>query len=412
MGRKKKSAPDLEKEFLNSQQPPSYQPPSGSYPTGYPLYQPQQQPLEAAVNPEPAPVRAGRHQSDPAPGDNIEKKYHRQQRGRYFLRAALIFLNFALLLYFVYLAASGIMDLVGERGSDAESYISLCGWSKKKSKSAYDKYLGEESDAVALRDYAVVGDRLYVADSHIAPVDLNGSLQNLFLLNVCADEPAYTQVLRRDLAIDFSLLDDGDYLVFPDRKEGLDSPFGHLDFLNPVDIEIFTLPKADGSRLSVQIKNNWATPGLVLKVRTVSSLPPQRYDLAVVATEEVKLPDFDNLNVKICRPADGYACAYQADPLYAVDLTGSSNKRASFDDDYLSFSSAERLESGFLSGYDGEDFIREQSGYLGSAGLCASDRPASCLVTPFKRSDHRGARAFVFAADGDFNQLFAEIGLL
>lgn len=427
MARKKKnSVPDLTQEFrANSgnnpynpyQQPQSFYEQPGQYPqpgyNPYPQYQ-QQPPVEMKVASEETPSKKKRkdrsnkpsksrleqheqvteNKPPQEPQDDEEIRFKKRSRNKKIIRGTLVVINFALLAYLVFSVASLIKGVVDKKTGDAESFINLCGMNKKESEEIYDYYLKKDTsadskvEATKINDYAIYGDNLYVSGLAISNTNTT-SFQNLFYVNVCAKEQALVPSVSDYL--DLGRLAEGDYLIVP-NKEGKGPIAGKYTGTRALN-ETFYLRSPESDYKEITLKNNSASPALVISVRDITTPATDHVDVVFYAETRNQVPDLgENIKTKVCLKEDGLECVYLASATYAIDLTGTENLTSSFDRELNGFKKTGLTKEGVYSGFEESVFIRELGGYITKSGSCLDDE--SCLVKPYLSDFNRGSKSY------------------
>jgi len=318
-----------------------------------------------------------------------EKKYHNKQRVKLITRIILIVLNIALIAYLIYEIVDIARSIGSDRKEDNESYITLCGKSKKDSKKLYEKYIDMEK-SIDINDYAIAGDELFLSGRRISDVtsEAYSSFESLYIANVCTENVVYIPLLRK--TIDLNTLDVGDYLVFPNykpqEKKDEKSLIGKITSKSPVREETYSLPNEEGVRRKITIKNNAASEGLVISVEETVSIPSDYYDIVVYTDEKKNVPTFnEEYKVKICLKSEGLGKIYSTRATYAFEIG----------DSYVSPSYSKEIDG--MTKSDSNTFIREISGYITDSGSCIDEE--SCVVTPYLTGSHLGKKAFVIKND-------------
>ena len=308
-----------------------------------------------------------------------EQKYRRSQRTKLIIRVVLIVLNILLIGYLLAEIVIMVKDIVYNDKKDESSYITLCG----KSTKVTNRYYGESSngETVELNDYAVVGTKLFLSKYRIDS-SYNTGFTKFRLKNVCAD--SNNDIITSGNYINLEELDKGDYLVYPN-----DEGYGKIKKSKPVLDTVYSLKDSNGNIKKISIKNNTKTPAMVISVSYVTSLPADYYDLVVYnGTDPKIIKELDDKKVKVCRD---YQCVYNTRATFAVTV-GEEYLSPSYLNTIAGYVKSETAKIGDYL-LEKNDFIREASGHITSAGLCISDE--TCVVTPYLTDSHIGKISFV-----------------
>lgn len=428
MARKKKNnVPDLTQEFRNNSYNPynPYQQPGAPYQqpgpyeqsgyNAYPQYPQQQPPLEQKIvsdentskkrkkdrNNKPTKSRIEQHGQEEMslpsndPVDDEEKTFRSRSRNKKIVRGTLVVLNFALLAYLVFSIASLIKGAVTKGSNDAESFINICGLSKKESNEVYNKYLKEDADgklsATTINDYAIYGNNLYVSGLAITNTTAT-SFQNLYYVNVCAKSTALVPVPSSLDYIDLAHLAEGDYLIIAE-KEGKNLVAGKYSGNKALKETFYLRSQESGNYKEITIKNNVNSPALVICVKDITTPSNNHIDIVFYADNSDKVPTLsEKYKSKVCLKEEGLECVYQARATYAIDLTSTTNETASFDRNLEGFTKTPVIISGIYSGFEESLFIRELGGYMTKSGSCLDED--TCHVKPYLDTYNRGSKAY------------------
>lgn len=314
-----------------------------------------------------------------------EDKFKSKLMKRYFLRAILICLNILLIGYFVYEVTILIKSEINKQNLKKEAYIPLCSQSKKKSEELYSKY--ELDGYHSVKDYSLIGSSLFLSNNRVDAENLS-SFSTLQLSNVCSsvDKVAFVDSLRYDIkendfnsGINLSslALTSGDYLVY-NRTETGSYPLKIED--TNLSVSYYTLPNEEGERNKITLLNTTISKALVIRVEKVSSIMNDYYDLVVASTKQ---------NIEIPNPLKQYKIkviySESIDELIKESSLINSPRAVLIDEQDKKIKSgynsnntlisngyvdSTKIETGKLSGYDSDDFIREMSGYIQNAGSC------------------------------------------
>lgn len=288
----------------------------------------------------------------------------------------------------------------------AETYITIGNKSIEQSKKIFAEFGKKKQKKAA--DFAVLGTKFFLSESKITPSLLSSSNSanivgegnsNLYMYNLDTDSSIS---LGRSFFesniyyIDLNHVDEGDYLIYSDAlnssKKSDYNPYS-LSTNMPILYSTYTLPdKETNTRKRITIKNNFASPYLVINVKNAGSvLPSDMYD-AVLYPAQYHLNDTDELEKTTPTSEQVEAVKEIAKTWetssYKVKVV--SSLQEAFDTKAtLSFAISDTLTEDFtslytlgdnttlktkvlsdtaLQGYDYYPEIRELTSYLGMAG--------------------------------------------
>ena len=247
-----------------------------------------QQPIQILVQNNPAPNPVTDASEEPKKGNSSTGK----KVGRVLLSLAVLG-SFVLAGFSIY---ERIVFAQTEKTGD-DSYITLNGKSVTESKKVYGEF-GKDKQKKA-HDISLVGTKLFVSESKITPslysssdtAPIAGGGSNFYLYNLTSDVPlsanAKSDFAHHKFYIDLNDLEEGDYLIYSDPNSSSDkksdiNPYS-LSFASPVSLETYSLPDSrTGIRKRIRIRNNEASPYLLINVRQAGTTLASNYADAVL----------------------------------------------------------------------------------------------------------------------------------
>lgn len=314
-----------------------------------------------------------------------------------------------------------IYEVINEQAYAEEkddSYILLNSKNFADSQAVYSKFGTADttiSNKLKIKDYALLGARLYLSESKITPSSLASSDLTsvvgtgysdiaLFSLSTESSSPSTlsTSFKNGKYYIDLSDCSEGDYLIFP-ITEYYDSTNNSLDMAkiypfsinssDAINTTFYSLPSEDGTRKRISLKNNTASPYTVISVVNCGSTLPTNYYDAVIydaqyqessdsltyqsssSAERLSVLSTIASNLEVSRykikAVSSLVEAIEANSNISLALSNSiSESRCSIYNSYgFSTLKTKTLSSNSqLGGYDFNPEIRETAGYLGLAG--------------------------------------------
>ncbi len=317
--------------------------------------------------------------------------------------AILAIASIGLVAYSCFLLISDSNDSLSD-----ESYITLTGKNINESKQVYSRFGKEKMKKAS--DFALIGTKLFLSETKITP-DLLSSEHtsdilgqgnsNFYLYNLTTDTSKFasgqSHFESNQFYIDLGKINEGDYLVYSDYYNSVDSenlnPYS-LSTNEAISYTTYSLPDPETkTRKRITIKNNSSSPFLVIRVKNCGSvLPTNVYDAVIFyasyqqgedgsfteienSKEDIdKLSqlvidnsDFSKANLKVkvvgsLQEAYDMKCSYSF--ALAKDVKTTTSLYTKGNTDYLT----NTLKDTSLEGYDANPEIREMTGYLGCAG--------------------------------------------
>ena len=176
-----------------------------------------------------------------------------------------------------------------------ETYLNIKDYSYTQTVRALEEF--DKKNSNKIKDFSVVGSKLFIGECKLTPdVFLNPSSVygenniGVSLYEIKTDVfnsvNAKTNIIDNKYFIDFSLVDQGSYLIYPFAEES--NPNNSKKNIAPysiksdkqIDISFYTLPNSStGTRKKVNIRNNNLSPFTLIDVIDVgTSLPAGYYD--------------------------------------------------------------------------------------------------------------------------------------
>lgn len=179
--------------------------------------------------------------------------------------------------------------------SSADSYITLNGKNTTESKKVFEEFGTNKQKKAA--DFALVGTKFFISETKITPDLLNESSKeyfvgegnkNFYLYNLTkevAKNNLKTDFANNIFYLDLNDADEGDYLIYSDAIITSDkkdiNPYSLLTN-ETIYYTSYTLPNSNGLRKKITIRNNEASPFLLINLKYCgSSLPTNHYDLVI-----------------------------------------------------------------------------------------------------------------------------------
>lgn len=203
-------------------------------------------------------------------------------------------------------------------GKNSNEFILLQGKSYAQSQKAYSAFGTADSNKSKrkkLQDVEVIGNKLFVSESKITPSLLSSEhqkdivsgdydglgLYNLTTDNVLANRYGMT-FTQGTYFIDLNQLGEGDYLIYPLPKDYVSDSSGkgqQKANLYPYSLAkeesffetVYSLPKEDGTRRRITLKNNSISPYFVISVENCGSVLPNGYYDAVIYRNQFELDE-------------------------------------------------------------------------------------------------------------------------
>lgn len=285
------------------------------------------------------------------------------------------------------------------------SYITLQNKNANDTKKIL-KDFGKENQK-KLHDYSFLGSKLFISENKIEANNIknqdyffNSENSGGFLLyNMLTNfrNANSTNFKNNQLYIDFNQCQIGDYFIYPENEkestENKDFNFYSLFSDEIIENQCYSLPKKDGKRCRIQLKNNTLSPYTMVSVLDAGeTLPGDVYDIVLFNNEyidgnkkettdeniqflnesisSIEFEENYNLKIKIATSlqdaistkANTSICYYEdenTESIYSSIFTSCTTS---------SYETEVEDESSSLSGYDKIAEIRECVGYLDRAG--------------------------------------------
>lgn len=406
-------APKKEEAFVEASSTPSFEVPKAegdnpSIPLENETFQGQK-----TASPEPTPIHIV-VQNSPLPKANPPAKEGNKTNASTAKRIGKALLSLAVLGSFV-LAGFSIYERIAFAKSESsgdDSYITLNGKSITDSKKIYGEF-GKSKQKKA-RDISLIGTKLFVSESKITPSlyassdteAISGSGNNFYLYNLTSDVPlsatAKSDFAHHKFYIDLNGLEEGDYLLYSDPNSSADkksdiNPYS-LSFSAPLSLETYSLPDSKtGIRKRIRIRNNEASPYLLINVRQAGTTLASNYADAVlfassyqeeedgVFTEKEGSAEL-NERLSSLQESLSQSGKYQIKVVSSLEEAISTHAPYAFalsediTEDITSLYTLDEVtygdtyctnllpSSSALAGYDANPEIRENTGYLDEAG--------------------------------------------
>ena len=329
-------------------------------------------------------------------------------------------------------------DSANENAS-AESYITITNKNIEQSKKIYAEFGNNKQKKAA--DFALLGTKFFLSESKITPellsVEHTQSIvgtgnSNLYLYNLNTDSSlaiGRTSIENNTFFIDLNKVDAGDYLVYSDAYNSANkkdyNPYSLASNV-PILYSTYTLPDVSThARKRITIKNNAASPFLLINIKNAGSVLPTDYYDAVLYYAQYAVDSSDQLQKKEVsedRKALLESVKDNIDSsIYKVKMVNSiqdafdTKANLSFaignvTEDYTSLYtlgassdfSVKQIESGQLKGYDFHPEIRELTNYLGQAGAHYFDVVGNDTV--ISSLTHNGKESFLLEDNSEVSQ--------
>lgn len=344
-----------------------------------------------------------------------EKKTKKKNTALKFLTIAS---TIAMLSFSVYCISAGIYKAANQNDND-DGYLTLLNTNYSNSRISYERFGFENKGK--LRDYAVIGNKLFLSENKITADCLTSkdstnwissdesSNFSLFNLTSQAHEAHRTDFANGRNYIDLSGCEEGDYLIYAQSTNNKPSTDPYKD-INPysilssktISLTFYSLPSKDGTRKRIRFKNNSQSPFTLITIQNCGSELPSGYYDAVIGYQEFDEKDLSKNNT----PGTGEQSAGET---IAHEISAQTNFKVRFEDsiestaktdaplsiflgkdmvsDYISsiFIDPEKasvLEDGNLKGYDRNPEIRELVGYLDQAGKSYRNVIGNDILSP------------------------------
>ncbi len=323
-----------------------------------------------------------------------------------------------------------------------DSYITLTGKSYEETQKIYARFGttdSSKSNKLKIKDYSILGTKLFLSESKITPSLLNSAnlnnivgsgYQDIYLYDVTnnlAKQDGYaTDTANEKFYIDLSIVNEADYLIYPETHYTTKSdsdiyPFS-INSEEAVSLSFYTLPNDKGERKNITLKSNSSSPYLVLKVRNCgTTLPDNIYDAVIlnqqytgddlVKQEDTSTENMSSLDAKAIlvnqegrfklkavssvKEASQINCnvSLSLSNTLATDVVSVYNKQG-----FTGFDTKTLETTSQLSGYDYYPEIRELSGYIDKAGEGYAGVIGNDLIPAV--TNRRGKEAFLLVTTG------------
>ena len=331
---------------------------------------------------------------------------------RWFFRVLTLLLVIFLLVWSVI----SFVTLFKRTSRNDNSFILLDGKNQKQTTQILNAF-GDDDDKQSLskkrkiKDFYLIGSQFFASEVSLSPnvfsnpsAVAGNNADQLSLYNL-SDDVSYsvkssTHFADKKYSIDFSLLDDGDYLLYSKGASVLTSkssiyPYS-IDSDETISLSGYTLPDRDGARKRITVKNNTNSPYTILSVfKAGSTLPSNVYDvviypayysknLEIAMREDTFVDEMNDLidamkKDKTQIDIDKYSIRVCNDIFEAKKINASISVAVSLEDD-MSFCSAyysgfypsfatKTLSDSPLIGYDYYPDIREMQGMISKASF-------------------------------------------
>lgn len=337
---------------------------------------------------------------------------------RWFFRVLTLLLVIFLLVWSVI----SFVTLFKRTSRNDNSFILLDGKNQKQTTQILNAFGYDEqslSKKRKIKDFYLIGSQFFASEVSLSPTVFSNpsavagnNADQLSLYNL-SDDVSYsvkssTHFADKKYSIDFSLLDDGDYLLYSKGASVLTSkssiyPYS-IDSDETISLSGYTLPDRDGARKRITVKNNINSPYTIISVfKAGSTLPSNVYDVVIypayyssnleIATRKETFVDeketfVDDMNKllslmkedKTQIDIDKYSTKVCNDIFEAKKINASISVAVSLEDDisfcsayysgfYPSFATKTLSSDSPLIGYDYYPDIREMQGMISKASF-------------------------------------------
>ena len=328
---------------------------------------------------------------------------------RWFFRVLTLLLVIFLLVWSVI----SFVTLFKRTSRNDNSFILLDGKNQKQTTQILNAFGYDEqslSKKRKIKDFYLIGSQFFASEVSLSPTVFSNpsavagnNADQLSLYNL-SDDVSYsvkssTHFADKKYSIDFSLLDDGDYLLYSKGASVLTSksaiyPYS-IDSDETISLSGYTLPDRDGARKRITVKNNTNSPYTILSVfKAGSTLPSNVYDVVIypayyssnleIAMRKATRGEMNTLLSRMKEDKtqidiDKYSIRVCNDIFEAKKINASISVAISLEDD-MSFCSAyysgfypsfatKTLSDSPLIGYDYYPDIREMQGMISKASF-------------------------------------------
>ena len=329
---------------------------------------------------------------------------------RWFFRVLTLLLVIFLLVWSVI----SFVTLFKRTSRNDNSFILLDGKNQKQTTQILNAFGYDEpqlSKKRKIKDFYLIGSQFFASEVSLSPAVFSNpsavagnNADQLSLYNL-SDDVSYsvkssTHFADKKYSIDFSLLDDGDYLLYSKGASVLTSkssiyPYS-IDSDETISLSGYTLPDRDGARKRITVKNKTNSPYTILSVfKAGSTLPSNVYDVVIypayysknleIAMRKDTFVDEMNTLLSLMKEdktqidIDKYSIRVCNDIFEAKKTNASISVAVSLEDD-ISFCSAyysgfypsfatKTLSDSPLIGYDYYPDIREMHGMISKASF-------------------------------------------
>lgn len=321
-------------------------------------------------------------------------------------------LTLLLVIFLLVWSVISFVTLFKRTSRNDNSFILLDGKNQKQTTQILNAFGSDEkqlSKKRKIKDFYLIGSQFFASEVSLSPAVFSNpsavagnNADQLSLYNL-SDDVSYsvkssTHFADKKYSIDFSLLDDGDYLLYSKGASVLTSkssiyPYS-IDSDETISLSGYTLPDRDGARKRITVKNNTNSPYTILSVfKAGSTLPSNVYDVVIYPAyysknlEIVKDTFVNEMNTllspmkkdKTQIDIDKYSIRVCNDIFEAKKTNASISVAVSLEDD-MSFCSAyysgfypsfatKTLSDSPLIGYDYYPDIREMHGMISKASF-------------------------------------------
>lgn len=321
-------------------------------------------------------------------------------------------LTLLLVIFLLVWSVISFVTLFKRTSRNDNSFILLDGKNQKQTTQILNAFGSDEkqlSKKRKIKDFYLIGSQFFASEVSLSPAVFSNpsavagnNADQLSLYNL-SDDVSYsvkssTHFADKKYSIDFSLLDDGDYLLYSKGASVLTSkssiyPYS-IDSDETISLSGYTLPDRDGARKRITVKNNANSPYTILSVfKAGSTLPSNVYDVVIYPAyysknlEIVKDTFVNEMNTllspmkkdKTQIDIDKYSIRVCNDIFEAKKTNASISVAVSLEDD-MSFCSAyysgfypsfatKTLSDSPLIGYDYYPDIREMHGMISKASF-------------------------------------------
>ncbi|MCI7220449.1 MAG: hypothetical protein MR497_02720 [Bacilli bacterium] len=321
-------------------------------------------------------------------------------------------LTLLLVIFLLVWSVISFVTLFKRTSRNDNSFILLDGKNQKQTTQILNAFGYDEpqlSKKRKIKDFYLIGSQFFASEVSLSPAVFSNpsavagnNADQLSLYNL-SDDVSYsvkssTHFADKKYSIDFSLLDDGDYLLYSKGASVLTSkssiyPYS-IDSDETISLSGYTLPDRDGARKRITVKNNTNSPYTILSVfKAGSTLPSNVYDVVIYPAyysknlEKAPSPSLEEMNTLLSQmkqdktqiDIDKYSIRVCNDIFEAKKTNASISVAVSLEND-MSFCSAyysgfypsfatKTLSDSPLIGYDYYPDIREMHGMISKASF-------------------------------------------